>query len=98
MSKAQTILQQLGGNRFIAMTGAKSLVDTGNGLQMKLPRGASRGINCVVVTLNGSDLYDVQYLKVRGLNCTQVAQSNDVYAESLRMDFEASTGLYTSLN
>ncbi len=38
---AQTILTQLGGNRFLAMAGAKQLVDLGNGLQFAIGRGAT---------------------------------------------------------
>ena len=34
---AQTILQQLGGRRFVAFTGSKQLTDMGNGLRMNLP-------------------------------------------------------------
>lgn len=42
---AQTILTQLGGNRFLAMTGAKQLVDLGNGLQFAIGRGAKNKAN-----------------------------------------------------
>lgn len=96
MNTAQTIINQLGGNRFLAMTGAKHLVNTGNGLRFKLPRGARDGVNCAAVTLNG-DLYDVQYLKVRGLDCKTVSESTGVYADGLAADFTQSTGLSTSL-
>lgn len=42
MLVSQTILQQLGGNRFLAMTGAKNLLNTGDGLSMYLPRNGSK--------------------------------------------------------
>ena len=42
---AQTILTQLGGNRFLAMTGAKDLVNTGKGLQFAIGRGASNSLS-----------------------------------------------------
>lgn len=42
MSTAKTILAQLGGNKFLAMTGAKNLLDTGDGLSMHLPQNGSK--------------------------------------------------------
>ena len=35
---AQTILQQIGGRRFTAMTGSRDFIDMGNGLRMSLTR------------------------------------------------------------
>ena len=35
---AKTILQQIGGRRFVAMTGSKDFIDMGNGLRMSLAR------------------------------------------------------------
>ena len=50
MSTAKEILNQLGGNKFIAMTGARNLGATENSLCFKLPRGfAKDSINFVKV-------------------------------------------------
>ena len=35
---AKTILEQIGGRRFAAMTGSKDFTDMGNGLRMSLAR------------------------------------------------------------
>lgn len=35
---AKTILEQLGGGKFIAMTGSREFIDLGNGLRMNLAR------------------------------------------------------------
>ena len=35
---AQTILQQIGGKRFTAMTGSRDYINMGNGLRMSLAR------------------------------------------------------------
>ena len=40
MTTAATILEQLGGNKFRAMTGAKNFLDGGSYLSFHLPRGA----------------------------------------------------------
>ncbi len=60
MNIGQTIFEQLGGNRFTMMTGAKEFVTFANGIRFKLGRNA---INCnrVTITLNDHDLYDIRF-------------------------------------
>ena len=62
MSVAMTILDQLGGHKFVVMTGAKELVDCGMGLRFKIGRNASKA-NMVTINLNGLDLYDIGFYK-----------------------------------
>ena len=95
---ANTILQQLGGSKFLAMTGAKNLGHTTKSLQFRLPANfASGGINYVKITLNGRDLYDVGFGKLRGLKYTIVKIDKNIYADMLRDLFTQRTGLDTSL-
>lgn len=95
---ANTIRQQLGGQRFVAMTGARDLVDIGNGLAFRLPRGlAKAGINSVVVRLDPSDTYTVMFNKRRGVDLKHVAAHTFVYADQLQALFTAETGLDTHL-
>jgi hypothetical protein len=95
---AETVLQQLGSRRFIAMTGAKSFVADENTLRFKLPSNfATRSINCVTITLNLNDLYDVTFSYVHGNNQKVVSSHDDVCADNLRGLFEAETGLAVSL-
>lgn len=89
---ATTILAQLGGNRFKAMTGAHSFSADLNCLIFKLPKGKS-----VKITLNGKDLYDVEFWSIRGFNVNKTATEADVYAEDLQRIFTEHTGLATSL-
>lgn len=94
----ETILEQLGGNRFIAMTGARTFLADGNTLRFRLPSNfASHGINSVRVTLNGADTYDLVFSKVRGSSVTEVAAVTHVYADQLRDVFRSETGLDTTL-
>ena len=68
-SVAKIILQQLGGNKFVAMTGARNLLNVGNGLSFKIPGSggfAKNGINYIKVTLNGLDTYDMEFGRIRG--------------------------------
>jgi hypothetical protein len=95
MSIANNIFKQLGAGRFVAMTGAKNLCDTGNGLSVKFPR--SNGVNYMKVTLNGKDLYDVEYGYIHGMKFTVKKEVSDLYNDMLQADFTETTGLYTSL-
>jgi len=88
---AETILMQLGGARFAAMTGANMFLADGSCLRFKLPR-ASQAIKHVRVGLTADDLYDVTFLSRTG---RVVAEHRGVYAESLQSIFTAETGLYT---
>lgn len=94
---AETILAQLGGNRFRAMTGAKQFVGSETALTFKLPRGAKDGINAILIVLDANDTYTVTFYKVRGLKVATVTEVSFIYADQLRPLFTAKTGLYTSL-
>ena len=97
MTTAQTILRQLGGSRFVAMTGAKNLSATANSLQLALPSYfAKNGINRVRVTLQPSDTYLVEFFKVRATKMTQIGSFDGIYADTLAALFTEQTGLQTS--
>ena len=93
---AREILKQLGGNKFIVMTGARQFVSDNNSLRFKIPR-AKNGINFVKITLNSLDLYDVEYGKIFGEKYTVVNIENNIYDDMLIPSFEKNTGLYTKL-
>lgn len=97
---ARTIFEQLGGQRFAAMTGAKDLVTAsgGRGLSFRLPSYMARkGINAVRITLEASDLYTVEFSKLRGQKFTPVSKSEGIYADGLAAVFTTETGLFTAL-
>lgn len=100
MQVAQTILAQLGGQRFVVMTGARNLVSDAHCergcLSFKVGKNA-KGVTHVRITLQADDLYRVETLKVRGMTITPVADVRGVYADKLRATFTAATGLDTSL-
>jgi formate-dependent phosphoribosylglycinamide formyltransferase (GAR transformylase) len=91
---ATTIAQQLGGNKFIAMTGASFMAD-GNTLIVKFK--GSRIANIMYVTLNSMDLYDVKICKYRGLNVKVIKEVEGAYNDMLCPIFEQTTGLRTKL-
>jgi hypothetical protein len=93
----QTILAQLGGNHFIATTGAHNLVAVERSLTLKLGRGARDGITHLTVTLRGDDTYDVRFQRVHGHKVTEKGLTEGVYGDMLRPVFEAAAGFATSL-
>jgi hypothetical protein len=97
MNTAQTILQQLGGNSFVAMTGARHLCARPDGLVFKLPSNfAKDGINAVKITLDYAvDLYNVEFGRLRGVNYKEKSIHLGVYAEQLAPLFSEETGLCT---
>jgi hypothetical protein len=100
MTVAQTILAQLGGNKFIAMTGAKNFVGGDRVLNFTLPGGrgfCKEGINRVRIELTDMDDYTVTYMRVRGMKLKTIEKSEGIYCDNLRSNFERVTGLRTSL-
>jgi|19_taG_2_1085344.scaffolds.fasta_scaffold17486_2 hypothetical protein len=93
---AKIILQQLGGNKFIAMTGAKNLGASGKSLSMKIGRN-SKSISHVVITLKSSDLYDMEFIRMRGTSRKVVKKVTGVYNDMLGKIFTKYTGLRVRL-
>lgn len=97
---AKTILEQLGGGRLMAMTGAKNFVGGENFLSFKLPGGggfAKSGINFVRVVLDPCDTYTVTFSRIRGSKVVEISTHGDVYCDQLQDVFETATGLFTRL-
>jgi hypothetical protein len=99
---ANTILQQLGGHKFVMMTGAKDIVALDAGIQFKIPKGKG-GINFVKIELNrGRDTYDVEFSRKtfslkQGAKTIVKKKLSDIYWDQLVRIFENTTGLRTKL-
>ena len=97
LTVATEILKQLGGRHFIAMTGCKNLFAENNGLKMKLGRNTS-GAQYLFITLNGLDLYDMQFLSIKKDGQRIIRKEcNNLYFDMLQTTFTEVTGLYTHL-
>jgi len=102
-SRANEILHQLGGRRFIAMTGARNIMHDEGALIFSLPgrRFCRDGINRVKIALNGLDLYDLTFSKIANRRGTftvkEVYKETGVYFDQLQAVFTAQTGLNTHL-
>jgi hypothetical protein len=94
---AQTIAQQLGGSKFVAMTGASL---SGGIDQLTIHLGRSRA---VVVKLAADDTYTVslhkpgRFTAARGWTQPEPIVRAGVYCDNLQAIFTELTGLYTSL-
>ena len=94
---ATTIIQQLGGRRFMAMTGTRRFLVTGDGIQFRIGRGAQHGITLVTIALTPADTYRVRFYRTRGVTSTLVEELTDVYCDGLRAAFTRVTGFDTRL-
>lgn len=97
MNIANTIIAQLGGARFEAMTGAKQWVNTGNGVQFAIGRGAINKANKVRITLDENDTYTVSFFNIRGVNVREISTHSMVYADQLTALFTKQTGMDTRI-
>lgn len=94
LDEAKIVVSQLGGNKFIAMTGASCFYD-GGALIIRFK--GSRKANIMIIRLNSLDLYDVRICKVEGCIIKPVREASGVYNDMLIPIFESTTGLNTSL-
>lgn len=99
---ANIILHQLGGNKFIMMTGAKHFGCDDNSLSFKIGKNHA-GVNHVKITLNVMDTYDMVLEKVSMSRKTHevkrkvIGSHEGIYNDMLQDCFTQTTGLYTSL-
>lgn len=108
MRVADIILDQLGGNRFVAMTGASHFVSDGNTLRMQLPKNHSKA-NRLWITLDADDTYTMHFFKYTAPRLNRktwqfteekketVKEISMVYYDQLQEIFTNVTWLYTHL-
>lgn len=112
MTVAQIILEQLGGNKFVVMTGSKNFLDDGNTLRMALTKNASKA-NRLWITLEADDTYTMRFFKYtpggwkvnhktgtvtdKPEKIEEVKTYKMIYCDQLQELFTEVTGLYTRL-
>jgi hypothetical protein len=98
---AQAILEQLGGQGFLFMIGAKDLSGSAFGMSVKFKAKAKDGINCLVVTLRADDTYDMTFSRHRTYKGaptgTVIKTYSEVYCDQLAELFRDTTGLETRM-
>ena len=104
---AKTILEQLGGGRFLSMTGATNVAyDTSSGeksLSFMLPKRGRKPNSVAIVYDEASDLYNVRFYRInlRATHTKDVVkmekEKKGLDVQGLRDMFEKTTGLRLSL-
>lgn len=95
-SMAGQTLEHLGGQRTLTMVGARTIAHDNTGaLTLRIGDNARR-VTHVRVTVS-RDLYDVEFLRVRGATVKTLSEERGVEAAALREAFERGTGLATRL-
>lgn len=87
MNVATEILNQLGGNKFIAMTGSKNFGAGENKLSMHLARNNS-GAKYLTIELNGDDTYTMTFAKMKNYAPVVVKEFTGVYNEKYKTRFK----------
>ena len=99
MKAYEMILQQLGGRKFIAMTGATLSHDGDKKLNARIK--GSKKYNHIEITYNSQDLYDIRFIKFGGSKTMYAIKKDDrfenVYADMMKGIIEEKTGLFLSL-
>lgn len=95
---AAEILRQLGGNKFIAMTGSKNIMSTESGIRMNLQPNKSRATH-LFIALCADDTYTMTFKKVnkKTFDVTTIHEVEGVYFDAMKIIFTQVTGFYTSL-
>lgn len=108
MRVADVILEQLGGNKFLVMTGAKNLLADGNTLRMTLPKNMSKA-NRLWITLDPDDTYTMYFFKFTAGRLSkktwtftddkkvEIKKVSGIYLDQLQEIFTNVTGMYTHL-
>ena len=96
----QLTMSEAGANRLKVMVGGKNFTFSGedNYAAFRFTAKAKNKANYMKITLNGNDLYNVEFGYIRGMDYTVRSEIDDMYFDSLKEYFENETGLYLSLS
>jgi hypothetical protein len=96
-----TMIEQLGGNKFFIMTGSKPQykdISTDSPLiALKLTRNKSKANYLTIQYMRGLDLYTMEFIKMTKTERKIVSTYENIYSDQLTEIFESETGLRTSL-
>ena len=94
MKISDSVLNSLGGNKFLAMTNALVLTSN-NTLTIKFK--GSQKYNVMIVELKKDDTYSVAFAKQRGIKYDQDKSIKGLFSEDLKNVFIENTGLKVNL-
>jgi len=91
---AGTIIDQFGGTRRLsAFVGAHNFAALASGVQFKFKARSLNKSNTVVVKLDASDTYTVEFWSIRGMKSRKVSEHVGIYNDQLIRLFETETKL-----
>jgi len=94
---AKQIYEQIGGRRFMLITGSHDAESIRNGMRLKLIKNKSGG-NRLDIILNAADLYDLRFWRhAEGKKAMTMLLLRDIYFENLADMFSGATGLATTM-
>lgn len=96
---SETIYNQLGGSKFLMMTGAKNLTSQGNNLSFRLPKALKNKINMVKIELTNDDTYSVSFYKFQPTKFVfeTINKLDGIQVSGLKQVFENHTGYLLSV-
>ena len=83
---AKTIMEQIGGRRFAAMTGSKDFIDMGNGLRMSLARNKTSANRLDIIYDGGADLYNMRFYRKTFSKKTFECRTKDIVENIKSLD------------
>ena len=97
---AATILQQIGGKRFAAMTGSHDFMNLGDGVRMNLSRNKTSANRLTITLDKETDTYRMRFYRMTvgkhfEVRTKDIAVYEGVYCDMLEEIFTSVTGLYT---
>jgi hypothetical protein len=93
---AKTIFIQMGGSKFAAMTGAECWTYDDKSITFKIGKNCHK-IRFFKVTLNGCDLYDLEFYRIYKSEKKLVKEYKNIFFDQLQGIFTTETGMYTHL-
>lgn len=93
MSIASTILDQLGGNKFIVMTGSKNFISDGYTLRMSLAKNQTKA-NRLEITLTPDDLYTMRFYKY---TAPRLSRKTWTFSEEKIEEIKVCEGIYNDM-
>ena len=88
---ANTIYEQIGGNKSMFMVGATNLAYDVKSFMFRFKMCTK--FNHCTITLNEKDTYDIRFIKIWGTKLKNETIFNDVFFDQLKPIFENNTGL-----
>lgn len=96
MSQIANIIRDQIGGKALYMLGATNLSTNGNNLAFRI-KGSKKANYVNVKYDESSDLYDLEFGKIKKFDYKIVNEINGLYADQLHEIIEQETGLYTKL-